>query len=99
MAQASEIGSGKSVGYAFAKKAMAELLKLADDAGPDGNLVFAGDDNHLYFQVGHRLLIARPGPGAQSGRFSACIPPSRQRRAAYIWRVNTAAPATSLSKP
>jgi DNA polymerase-3 subunit beta len=41
------------------KKAMAELSKLADDAGDDGKAVFAGDDNHLYFQVGHRLLITR----------------------------------------
>jgi DNA polymerase-3 subunit beta len=41
------------------KKAMAELLKLADDGGEDSKAVFAGDDNHLYFQVGHRLLIAR----------------------------------------
>jgi DNA polymerase III subunit beta len=41
------------------KKAMAELVKLADDAGDEGKAIFAGDDNHLYFQVGHRLLIAR----------------------------------------
>ena len=41
------------------KKAMAELSKLADDAGDDGKAIFAGDDNHLYFQVGHRLLITR----------------------------------------
>jgi DNA polymerase-3 subunit beta len=41
------------------KKAMAELLKLADEAGPDGKVIFAGDDNHLFFQVGHRLLITR----------------------------------------
>lgn len=41
------------------KKAMAELIKLADDAGTDAKAVFAGDDNHLYFQVAHRLLITR----------------------------------------
>jgi DNA polymerase-3 subunit beta len=41
------------------KKAMAELLKLADDAGADGKAIFAGDDNHLFFQIGHRLLITR----------------------------------------
>ena len=41
------------------KKAMAELTKLADDAGPEGKAIFAGDDNHLFFQVGHRLLITR----------------------------------------
>jgi DNA polymerase III subunit beta len=42
------------------KKAMAELMKLASDASEDGaKVIFAGDDNHLYFQVGHRMLIAR----------------------------------------
>src|SRR5208283_2315369 len=39
------------------KKAMNELVKLADDAGPDGKALFSGDDNHLFFQVGHRLLM------------------------------------------
>jgi DNA polymerase-3 subunit beta len=41
------------------KKAMAELIKLADEAGPDAKAIFAGDENHLFFQVGHRLLITR----------------------------------------
>jgi DNA polymerase-3 subunit beta len=41
------------------KKAMGELSKLADDAGEDAKVVFSGDDNHLYFQVGQRLLITR----------------------------------------
>jgi len=41
------------------KKAMAELIKLADEAAPEGKAIFAGDDNHLFFQVGHRLLITR----------------------------------------
>ncbi len=41
------------------KKAMAELTKLADEAGEDAKAVFAGDDNHLFFQLGHRLLITR----------------------------------------
>jgi DNA polymerase III subunit beta len=41
------------------KKAMAELIKLADESAPEGKAVFSGDDNHLFFQVGHRLLITR----------------------------------------
>ena len=41
------------------KKAMGELVKLSDDAGPDGKAIFAADDNHLFFQVGHRLLMTR----------------------------------------
>jgi DNA polymerase-3 subunit beta len=41
------------------KKAMAELIKLGDDTTPDAKAVFAGDENHLFFEVGHRLLITR----------------------------------------
>src|SRR5579862_1844596 len=46
------------------KKAMAELTKLADDAAPDAKVVLAGDENHLFFQVGHRLLITRKLTGS-----------------------------------
>jgi len=41
------------------KKALVELIKLADEAELDAKAIFAGDDNHLFFQVGHRLLITR----------------------------------------
>ncbi len=41
------------------KKAMAELVKLADQAPDDAKATFAGDDNHLFFQIGHRLLLTR----------------------------------------
>ena len=41
------------------KKAMMELTKLADDCGPEAKASFSGDDNHLFFQVGDRLLITR----------------------------------------
>jgi len=41
------------------KKAMLEIVKLADLAEADARGVFAGDDNHLFFQVGPRLLITR----------------------------------------
>ncbi len=41
------------------RKAMMELVKLADQAGEDAKAGFAGNDNHLFFQVGHRLLMAR----------------------------------------
>ena len=41
------------------KKAMAELIKLADEAGEDAKALFAGDENHLFFEVGQRLLITR----------------------------------------
>jgi DNA polymerase-3 subunit beta len=41
------------------KKAMAEIIKLGDESGEDGRIVLAGDDNHLFFQIGDRLLITR----------------------------------------
>jgi DNA polymerase III subunit beta len=41
------------------KKAMTELVKLADLAGPDDKVIFAGDDNHLFFKLGQSLLITR----------------------------------------
>jgi DNA polymerase-3 subunit beta len=41
------------------KKAMGELTKLADGAEENTKATFSGDDNHLFFQVGDRLLITR----------------------------------------
>ncbi|MGE5568622.1 MAG: DNA polymerase III subunit beta [Rhodospirillales bacterium] len=41
------------------KKAMTEILKLTDEAGEDAVIKFAGDENHLFFQLGSRLLISR----------------------------------------
>jgi DNA polymerase-3 subunit beta len=41
------------------KKAMAEILKLAGEAGAEGKIAFAGDDNHLFFGFGLRLLLCR----------------------------------------
>ena len=41
------------------KKAMGEILKLAQEAPAGATVRFAGDDNHLFFQFGDRLLISR----------------------------------------
>ena len=41
------------------RKAMGEIVKLAEQSAPEAKLVFAGDDNHLFFQFGERLLITR----------------------------------------
>jgi DNA polymerase-3 subunit beta len=40
------------------RKAMGEITKLTDDAGAE-KVRFAGDDNHLFFEFGPRLLITR----------------------------------------
>jgi DNA polymerase III subunit beta len=41
------------------RKAMGEIVKLADEGGADSKVSIAGDDNHLFFQFGDRLLITR----------------------------------------
>jgi len=41
------------------RKAMGEIVKLADEAPPDAKISFSGDDNHLFFQFANRLLITR----------------------------------------
>jgi DNA polymerase-3 subunit beta len=41
------------------RKAMAELQKLANDAQAGSGIQFSGDDNHLFFEIGERLLLSR----------------------------------------
>jgi DNA polymerase III subunit beta len=40
------------------RKAMQELIKLSGESG-DAVLRFSGDENHLFFEIGERLLISR----------------------------------------
>ena len=41
------------------RKAMQELQKLAGESDPAAIVKFSGDDNHLFFQLGDRLLLSR----------------------------------------
>jgi DNA polymerase-3 subunit beta len=41
------------------RKAMVELQKMAGDAGGDAIVKFSGDENHLFFELGERLLLSR----------------------------------------
>lgn len=41
------------------RKAMQEILKLAGDSNGDAKIRFAGDDNHLFFELGERMLLSR----------------------------------------
>lgn len=56
-------GFGAAYRALVPRKAMAEILKLADDApagdGAETKVKFGGDDNHLFFEFGPRLLITR----------------------------------------
>jgi DNA polymerase-3 subunit beta len=55
------------------KKAMDEVEKLANTAGSDAQVEFAKDESHLFFQVGHRLLISRILTG-QFPNYEAVLP-------------------------
>ena len=55
------------------KKAMDEVSKLASGADSDAQIEFAKDESHLFFQVGHRLLISRILTG-QFPNYEAVLP-------------------------
>lgn len=52
-------GGYKSFRALIPRKAMGEIVKLADEGDAAAKVVFAGDDNHLFFKFGERLLITR----------------------------------------
>ncbi len=41
------------------RKAMGEILKLAGESSGDAAIQFSGDENHLFFRMGERLLLSR----------------------------------------
>jgi DNA polymerase-3 subunit beta len=51
--------SGVTYRALLPRKAMQEILKLTAEAGPDAKIQFSGDENHLFFRVGERLLLSR----------------------------------------
>ncbi|MBV8820566.1 MAG: DNA polymerase III subunit beta, partial [Acidobacteriaceae bacterium] len=53
------IDAGASYRGLLPRKAMGEILKLVGDSGGDAMVHFAGDDNHLFFELGDRLLLSR----------------------------------------
>jgi len=55
------------------KKAMAEVQRLAFEAGDDAQIEFSRDDSHLFFRVGERLLISRMLTG-QFPNYEAVLP-------------------------
>jgi DNA polymerase-3 subunit beta len=54
-----EMGEGKPFKALLPRKAMNELLRLSNEADADAKLRFTGDENHLFFELGERLLISR----------------------------------------
>jgi DNA polymerase III subunit beta len=62
LAEAQNPLSGVDVTYKalLPKKAMSELLKIAQEVeNKAAGIDFAGDDNHLFFRLGDRLLMSR----------------------------------------
>ena len=58
--QAAELGDSSATYRALLpRKAMQEILKLTAEAGADAKIRFSGDENHLFFQLGDRLLLSR----------------------------------------
>jgi DNA polymerase-3 subunit beta len=55
------------------KKAMDEVEKLSSAAGSDAHVEFSKDESHLFFQVGHRLLVSRILTG-QFPNYEAVLP-------------------------
>jgi DNA polymerase-3 subunit beta len=41
------------------RKAMGEILKLGGETSGEAKIKFAGDDNHLFFELGDRMLLSR----------------------------------------
>lgn len=52
-------GVGGAYRALLPRKAMMELQKLAADSDPAAVVEFSGDENHLFFKLGERLLLSR----------------------------------------
>jgi DNA polymerase-3 subunit beta len=61
------------------KKAMTEILRLAGEAGEEGQVEFARDESQLFFQVRSRLLISRILTG-QFPNYEAVLPRDNNRK-------------------
>jgi DNA polymerase-3 subunit beta len=62
------------------RKTLAEVAKLA--AGHEGEISFGADDNHIYFEVGTRLLISRTLTG-QFPNYEMVMPKGNDRIATF----------------
>ena len=60
------------------KKAMSELLRMLTENEEGGVITFSRDDNHLFFDLGHRLLVSRVLSG-QFPNWEAVIPRNNDR--------------------
>ena len=60
------------------KKAMGELVQMISESGEADKIEFSRDDNHLFFDMGKRLLVSRMLTG-QFPNFEAVLPRNNDR--------------------
>src|SRR5205809_3298158 len=60
------------------KKAMGELVRMISESGDTESIQFSRDDNHLFFDMGRRLMISRMLTG-QFPNYEAVLPRSNDR--------------------
>ena len=60
------------------KKAMGELVRMISESGDTDKIEFSRDDNHLFFDMGKRLLVSRMLTG-QFPNYEAVLPRNNDR--------------------
>jgi DNA polymerase III subunit beta len=81
--ETANIGGGKpeaEIDVLIPKKTLSELLKLAEKH--EGDIAFGEDANHLYFEVGSRLLISRKLTG-QFPNYEMVLPKNNDKTANF----------------
>src|SRR2546423_2625042 len=73
-------GDGDGLDVLIPRKTLAELTKLTSDF--DGDINLGADDNHVYFQVGSRLLISRMLSG-QFPNYEMVMPKNNDQAAVF----------------
>src|ERR1043166_1259415 len=73
-------GASDSLDVLIPRKTLAELTKLTSDF--DGDINLGSDENHVYFQVGSRLLISRLLSG-QFPNYEMVMPKGNDRTATF----------------
>ena len=76
-----DVGDGQGeLDVLIPRKTLAELTKLTSDF--DGDISLGADENHVYFQVGSRLLISRMLSG-QFPNYEMVMPKNNDRSATF----------------
>jgi DNA polymerase III subunit beta len=73
-------GSSTELDVLIPRKTLAELTRLTSDF--DGDISFGADENHVYFQIGSRLLISRMLSG-QFPNYEMVMPKNNDRSATF----------------